>query len=317
MKEIGGYFELELAIKDEYHPHAIKLSSGRNGFKYLLKAQNVKKVYIPTFICNSIIEPLEELEISYEFYNVNQDFEIIKNISLELGEKLLYVNYFGLKNTYVSDLSQRFTNSLIIDNTHAFFEKPLKNTDTLYSARKFFGVSDGGYLYTENRLSEQLDSDESCEYTSQLMGRVDKSASAFYHNYQEAEQRLANQSLKSMSKLTSKILKSVDYEAVKIKRERNFYYLHSQLKDMNHLEIDTKSLSVPFVYPLIQNDITLREKLIVNKIYIAKYWTEVLERDEVSHVEIDFVNKIIPLPIDQRYDLNDMKRICEVIKGGI
>ena len=30
MKEIGGYFELELASKEEYHASAIKLNSGRN-----------------------------------------------------------------------------------------------------------------------------------------------------------------------------------------------------------------------------------------------------------------------------------------------
>ena len=44
MKEIGGYFELELASKEEYHTSAIKLNSGRNAFKYILKAQNIKKI---------------------------------------------------------------------------------------------------------------------------------------------------------------------------------------------------------------------------------------------------------------------------------
>ena len=61
----------------------------------------------------------------------------------------------------------------------------------------------------------------------------------------------------------------------------------------------------------------LREKLIKNKIYIAKYWSEVLDRDSISNVEIDFVNKLMPLPIDQRYDFDDMYRILKIIKDNI
>lgn len=66
MKEIGGYFELELPKKLEYHRDLIKLNSGRNAFKYILEVIKPKKVYIPNYICNSIIEPLEEVLIDYE-----------------------------------------------------------------------------------------------------------------------------------------------------------------------------------------------------------------------------------------------------------
>ena len=93
MKEIGGtgeYFELELDNNIEYYPDAIKLNSGRSAFKYILKAQNIQKVYIPNFICDTIIEPLKELNISYEFYNINKSFEIIQKIRVQEGEKLFH-----------------------------------------------------------------------------------------------------------------------------------------------------------------------------------------------------------------------------------
>ena len=131
MKEIGGYFELELASKEEYHTSAIKLNSGRNAFKYILKAQNIKKIYIPNFICNSIIEPLVELSISYEFYNIDSNFEIIQEIDLLKDERIFYVNYFALKSKYVKRLEDKYQNNLIMDNTQDFFEKPLKNIDTI------------------------------------------------------------------------------------------------------------------------------------------------------------------------------------------
>ena len=119
-----------------------------------------------------------------------------------------------------------------------------------------------------------------------------------------------------MSHLTNKILSSIDYERIKQKRKENFEYLHNELKEINLLEnIDIKS--TPFIYPFITNDLQLREKLIKNKIYIAKYWSEVLDRDSISNVEIDFVNKLMPLPIDQRYDFDDMYRILKIIKDNI
>ena len=40
MKEIGGYFELELTKGIEYHSELLKLNSGRNAFKYILKTRN-------------------------------------------------------------------------------------------------------------------------------------------------------------------------------------------------------------------------------------------------------------------------------------
>jgi len=313
MKEIGGYFELELHEKEEYHKNSIKLNSGRNAFKYILKVQNVNKVYIPAFICNSIVEPLDELNIEYEFYNINNKFEILVDIKVKENEKLLYVNYYALKSKYVQRLAHRYEEKLIIDNTQAFFELPINNIDTIYSPRKFFGVSDGGYLYTNQLSSETFEIDLSENY-SQLIGRIENGASSYYDKYQQAEQCLVNSQIKSMSNLTTKILNSIDYKDVERKRKRNFNFLHDELKQFNNLKIDLADINVPFVYPFINDDIELRDNLIRNKIYVAKYWNEVLDREIVNDYEKYFVNHIIPLPIDQRYDLEDMKRIVKVIK---
>jgi hypothetical protein len=314
MKEIGGYFELELPKKCEYYNNTIKLNSGRNAFKYILKAQKPNKVYIPNYVCDSVLEPLEELNIKYEFCNIDENFEIVQNIKLKNNERLFYVNYFALKSEYINKLVDTYSDNLIIDNTQAFFELPLQGIDTVYSPRKFFGVSDGGYLSTNKFLNEDLENDESYDSSTQLLGRIDKSAKSFYYDYQKAEQRLINQPIKTISKLTQNILSSIDYENVIKKRKENFDYLYNKLKDINLLTIDNSLDFIPFVYPLMMDDKGLREKLIKDKIYIAKYWNEVLERHNLSRIEKDFVNKILPLPIDQRYNLDEMQRIVDVIE---
>lgn len=317
MKEIGGYFELELQSKKEYHKKALKLNSGRNCFKYILETQKVTKIYIPNYICDSLIEPLKELKINYEFYNINKYFEIPENIILKKNEKLIYVNYFSLKSKYINELALKYDKKLIIDNTQAFFEMPVKNIDTIYSPRKFFGVSDGGYLYTNHLIKHKLKDDESYQNSIQLIGRVDKNASIFYEDYQKSELRLSNQAIKNMSKFTFKVLNSIDYKSTKMQRERNFYFLHSELKSFNNLNIDIKSITTPFTYPFLTDNSQLQSILIKNNIYVAHYWKEVLTRKGVSQVEKTFVDKIIPLPIDQRYHINDMCRIVETIKSSL
>ena len=42
MEEIGGYFELEELIKNEYYKNLIALNTGRNALYYVLKARNIK-----------------------------------------------------------------------------------------------------------------------------------------------------------------------------------------------------------------------------------------------------------------------------------
>ena len=69
---IGGYFELELPYCFEYHKNAIPLNSGRFCFEYLLRCRKYKKVYIPYYTCDSVIEPVIKLGIDYEFYHIDK-----------------------------------------------------------------------------------------------------------------------------------------------------------------------------------------------------------------------------------------------------
>jgi len=316
MKEVGGYFELELPKKNEYHFSAVKLNSARNAFKYILMAQSIRKVYIPAYICDSMIQPLIDLKINYEFYNINSDFEIDNAPLLRTGEKILYVNYFSLKGDYIKNLSVAYGESLIIDGSQAFYEKPLKNIDTIYSPRKFFGVSDGGYLYTRHRLDWNLKQDNSEDFAKHLVGRLLKGAKEYYKDFQMSELNLSSQPVKVMSNITRRILTSIDYESVSRKRVGNFNFLLDALKDLNTLPLSQVD-NTPFAYPLLTSDLKLRQKLIENGIYVPSYWREVAFRDNASEVEKDFSERLLLIPIDQRYDASDMQDVVSIIKENI
>lgn len=313
--EIGGYFELELNKNEEYHKDAIKLNSGRNCLKYLLIVNNVEKIYIPYYICNTVIEPIEELGIEYSFYHINSLFEIENELVLKDKEKLLYVNYFSLKNNYVKELVEKYGQKLIIDNTQAFYSKRLEQVDTFYSPRKFVGVSDGGYLYSNKILDYKIAKDTSVDNSLHLLGRLDSSASSWYDAYKQAEKNLSNKAIREMSGLTSTVLKSLDYSNHKEKRKRNYLYLHYGLENINNMDLKIIDTTNPvMIYPFYSKRKNLREVLIENGIYVAQYWPEVIEKKNINKIEADYALNLVPLPIDQRYGENEMNYIIQMVR---
>ncbi len=314
MKVIGGYLELELRHGEHYHKNAIRLNSARNCFEYILLARKYKKVYIPFYTCDVLLQPLWKYKIAYEFYSINKFLEPTKTIKLLKNEALLYTNYFGLKQKCVEDLASSYGTQLIIDNAQAFFAPRIESIDTFYSPRKFLGVPDGGYLYTNYLLNDNFQIDKSYHRIKHLIYRIEKGAEEGYAAFREADDSLTNQPILKMSELTERILQSIDYEYIKSRRCDNFRFLHNKLGIKNNLSLELSKDSVPMVYPYYTFNVNLKRKLIQEKIFTATYWPNVLKWCSNTDMEFVLCNHIIPIPIDQRYYEKDMERITEIIK---
>jgi len=321
MNEIGGYFELELNKGKEFHQSAIALNSGRNCLAYILKTQKVKRLYYPYYNCESMISAVAKIypEAEIIFYHIDSNFNPILNDSMWLDDWLLYINYFGI----CSLVSTQLKGNVIIDNSQSFYSSPTPGQETFYSPRKFFGVPDGGYLYSRAFLKEELKKNVSYKRALHLLKRIDLSASEGYKDFKSSESSLNNEPIMQMSNLTRRILSSLDYPQIAETRRSNFFYLHDNLALDNILSPHLKAVStekdfVPFVYPYLPRNHTknLRKTLINEKIYVAKYWpSDLLDERNLSDIEKKFVMEVLPLPIDQRYGINDMKKILEVING--
>lgn len=314
---IGGYFSLELPKYEEYHKDSVKLNTGRNCLEYILRIRRYRKVYIPYYTCEVILEPLKKLDIQYEFYHINPDLELADGIYLQQDEAILYTNYFGLKQRYIGTLSEKFGQQLIVDNTQAFYAKPIKGIDTFYTCRKFFGVPDGAYLYVDKLLDNDLKEDTSWRRMSFLTKRIDLGAEAGYADFQELGKSLVGQPIKKMSNLTERLMRSVDYGIVKKSRQDNFALLHEALKDTNQFDIDIDADAVPMVYPYLTDGENLRKHLIQNKIFVAKYWPNVLNWCKQSDIEYMLTSNTVCLPVDQRYGEEEMEYIISIISKKI
>lgn len=310
---IGGYFSLELGEKQPYHKGEffLLLNTARNCLEYILDANDYNLVHIPYFTCEVILEPFKKLNIEFKFYSIDENLEPIFDFD-SLGEKdaFLYTNYFGIKDIYIHKLSSLRIN-LIIDNSQSFFSKAIKGTNTFYSARKFVGVADGAYLYTEKHMNRPLMQDHSFNRMEHLLKRIDTSAEAGYAAFSENDQSLIGQPIKKMSKLTERILKSVDYEVVKSTRLANFQYYHDNLKKLNQLVFDWNENQIPMVYPYWTKDLTLKKRLLENRIYCPTYWPNIKEWCNPKSLEYRLMDEVIYLPIDQRYNTQILKEILK------
>lgn len=319
MRPIGGYFEWEFPANDGSFPHpdGVLLNSGRHSLEYILMSiGQINRLWIPYYTCDVVLQPIERLGISYSFYHINKDFTLTEDLELKVGEYLIYTNYFGIMDEYCKKLATRYGDNLILDYAQAFYAPHIKGINTFYSPRKFVGIPDGGIAYTNKSIDIELQKDHSYDRCVHLLKRHELEPMEGYNDFKENSHQIANSSLSKMSNLTRKLLSSLNYAAIMERRITNFTFLHARLSDTNLIQIPPlESFSCPMVYPYYTANTELRKRLISNQVFVATYWPNVLEWCKEGDLEYDLCKSIIPIPIDQRYGEDDMKRVIEIIKS--
>lgn len=316
LQEIGGYFELELPVRNTFlHSDGYCVNSGRNALELILShIADLVKLWIPYYTCEVVVEPLKKHGIPYSFYSINQRLEIAEDLELCSGEYLLLTNYFGIKDRYVNEMAGRYGDRLIVDNAQSYYSKPIPGIKTFYSPRKFVGVPDGGIAFTGEKVDiTQYPVDCSWDRCSHLLKRLDIDAGAGYVDFKANSHMLVNQPIRQMSNLTRTLLSSIDFERIKKIRRDNFSFLHERLGESNKLLIDSFGGDCPMVYPYCTDDEGLRKKLIDNRIFVATYWPNVLSWCSQEAFEYSLAQMIIPLPVDQRYSIIEMEKIVTLI----
>jgi len=313
MREYGGYIEIDKYSLPMLHGDAIELNCGRNCLAYLIQSYSIKKIVLPYFLCDSVKNLCIRYDVEVRYYHINDEFEPI-DISLFDDEWLYIVNYYGqLDKEKILIFKEKYVR-IILDNAQDYFQMPIKSIDTLYTCRKYFGVPDGAFLYTDSLIDEDLPLDESFDRMRFLFGRFERTASEFYSEYSANNRLFASEPIKKMSRLTDNLLHAINYDYVKKQRTDNFNLYFDIFRNINKLNLCR--VEGAFAYPLfVKNGFEIRDKLQKLKIYIPMLWPNVMNDVEVDSLEYNMAKNILPLPCDQRYVTNDIEHIIqEVIK---
>lgn len=313
MREIGGYFGLEAFEGSPYYLNAIALDKARSCLLYIVKARRYSRIYLPDYLCDCVAEVLTASGVAVSFYTIDRHLQPVFSQQLSAEEGLYLVNYYGqLSNRVIQEFQKKYKN-IIVDNTQAFFQPPVAGVDTFYTCRKFFGVPDGAYLFTNQRLTADLPIDSSRTRLGHLLGRFEDSAENYYQEYQENEDLLDNNPIMKMSQLTANLLRAVPYEAIKRQRTRNVTVLSRELGEHNSLSY--RKVEGAFAYPLlVDNGIKIREALAAKRIYLPTLWPNVIKSQAKTSLAYQYAQNILPLPCDQRYTQEDMIYLVEQLQ---
>lgn len=317
--DIGGYFGLELPMHGDIFPSAVRYQSGRAALRAVLEHTGIERIFLPGYICDSVFQAATDAGAVVETYWLD-DSLYPRGLPKSFPAKsvVLYVNYFGLCDANVIRLlANTPENHLIIDNCQALFTRPSNALATIYSPRKFVGIPDGGLLIAPGiKITEPEHEDmDSIGRMRHLLLRMAYTAQDGYHDYVESEMALKNSIPLRMSRLTSRILASIDVGTVTSQRRANFETLAASLGKYNKHKWKLDSESVPLCYPLVlDRDVeSIKRSLVEKGIYIPTYWPEIKQSVRLGSIEHRLTSQCLAVPCDQRYSRSQMSHLSDEI----
>ena len=316
---MGGFFGLELPEYGNFpypeSPCCAWLSSGRAAFECLLgNIPRPECIWIPRFICNTVLQAAEHLNIPVCRYSCTAQLEpILPDISP--NDLVLLVNYFGLTEDIVAKAAAQLPGRCMVDATSALYSPPLPGIPTFYSPRKFCGVADGGIALSPTPIQKLPHNSAVSSNTSlHLLARLESGAEAALPICEQAENALSAPP-RRMSKLTRRLLLSIDFDTAARRRLQNYDTLHRALACINRLHLPEHPAHAPMCYPLVTGIPGLRDSLIDAGIALPLFWPEVIDATDAASPENRLARLLLPLPLDQRYSTNEMQRLISLILG--
>lgn len=292
----------------------------------LLTVRSIKTAYIPSYCCDSMIQPFIKRKIKVKYYDVYYEDEIKYSITEQCTcDLFLAMNYFGSRNKMLDEYIELFKNRDVIvveDITHTLLNQTPCNEKSDYviaSIRKWLPLLSGGfackmkgafYFEKRNKVNEEL-----INIRKQAMRHkalyIENGLEALKSTYLK-EFALYNEGLNQVADGTmmdeySKYLLSIaDFKEIKEKRIRNMEYLAKGIKHIKGVkEVCTYQLGeCPLFYPIyleypIRKDI--QRRLAEHQIYCPIHWPIPNES-----CRSNLYDRELSLICDQRYGVEEM-----------
>lgn len=337
-KIIGGEMEFDFCVEtlpkvNQLNKYGTYHASGRAALYSILqslKDRNIKRVLLPDYLCSTIVTTVGSSGIDYDFYRLNESLlPDIVNIESKADEStaILIINYFGMldlssSESAIKKLSEKTL--VIVDDVQALYSyltSELSDIDYSFtSLRKWLPVPDGGLVHSKNNEITTPDNVNSF-WVKKLNGLALKSMredlkgmdEVYLHLLEEGE-NIIDQSLAARgSEVTKMVFERTDLEAVASKRRNNASFVLSGLKDIGIKPIIApRHNSIPFFIPIMLEDRDMvRKKLFSHNIFCPVHWPlDGLKLERGAYMAAHELSIII----DQRYDIDDMRRILSVLE---
>lgn len=351
--EIGSYFwldpkEINFSLKNKNEKpnkwlpkvqDSTLTYSGRNAISIALKdiqsKHKIKKAYIPSYCCISMVQPFIELNITYDFYGITlQDsgFEYCIPDTLNSESVIIIMSYFGADLDKVDKLIKDIKGKgaiVIEDISHSLLSiggYSRKSDYLVASLRKWFPIPTGGWLgIKKGQLTIKPDKESDRSVEGKIEGMLEKfdyisgeikGKESFLIKNAKFDGELAKvKDYMKIDSLSNQILNLIDIKDIEIQRKNNALRLIEGLKELKSEQIfflnlnyrEITPLFVPIFLSSTHRD-SLRNFLISKGIYCPVHWPEIMGAPSgVRENELSLI-------CDQRYDIKDMNYIINCIK---
>lgn len=332
MREIGSEFwNVPLYDKENgvFPKSTLFFLSGRVALYYILsnvkEKHSITKAWLPSWCCDSMIKPFLDNDFEVEFYSVYYDGNGIVQEIPQNAELILVLDYFGFCSD--NDFSD-YPGIVIRDLTHTAFCKSYDDADYYFgSVRKWCGIWTGGFAWGECLNTDYVilsqPNQEYIELRKTSMEKKQKyiegseKCKDFLSTFAQAEEILDELSVvKIASDRDIRMMNHIDADLIRKTRRENAEVLLNEIGEVAIFDV-LKENDCPLFVPIsVENRDVIRKELISNSIYCPVHWP-VSDLHRLNDKTKRIYENEISLICDQRYTVEDMKRIVEIVKKGV
>ena len=326
-------------------------SSGRAAYYAILnhvisEAGQAVKVLLPSYLCNTMLEPVRRVGLPAVFYKVHYDLSIdihdLKRLIRTGPSMVVICDYFGfhVPRLVLDDPDVPLTDDHIVlyDATHSALDpEPWKTAVwkpdvCVMSLRKMLPVVDGAFaIWPSHRSMPEPESPATLSESASLRSVAMLLKASYLHQgqgekrtylsmYHRSENLVAQeyQRTRGMSALSISMLEHVDLIKARTSRRGNYLRLLEMLSNVEGvrplfpvLPDDVYPLGFPVVADCRDE---LRTYLAQNKIYCPIHWAlpDGIPADEFPESH-RLSQRILTIPCDQRYTVSDMTKVGKAV----
>lgn len=334
-----GYF----AGFEEYGREITYLRTGREALMYAscnCKPGKEAIILCPAYSCWSMIAPFEFTDWTVVYYRLNEDLTINEGYLECLlrscrPDAILTMNFYGSAGTNAAIAKVKAYNdqiTVIEDFSHCTFclEQIFNEQVDYYvsSIRKSIGVCDGALVLSKTPTNKHYIGGETPDFeTLRLGAQRQKGRYAFTKSLDDkdvflSELRLGEAMIDKLdgvhpiSEISKKMIATVNGEEIAFARKENMKHLWKLLagKVMMVPGLERCFGGAPFSLPiLVENRDEVQKKLSRQGVYAPVLWPISENARKVCPVSSKMADKMLSLPVDQRYNYDDIEDIASVV----
>lgn len=331
---IGGEFEIDLSIQRDFvlQYDTYYYASGRTALYQIFRSFTPihTKVWMPEWLCHTMVEAAERANVEVVFYELNNDFKVTLEALDKCGfrdsEAVLMVNYFGLQDLTqtAKAIKDQYPQSIVIeDDVQAYWcftEKENPYADYRFtSLRKAFPIPDGGLVKTTRNMPiiTGINTFAPLKIKAGVMkqhrGQEYIKDEDYLSLFKQGDCLISENYESRMSNDSQRLYAGTDFERAKRQRQKNAKVILEGLKSLRIKPlIEMPDDTVPLFIPIyLENRDEVRKRMFKHEVFCPVHWPlngmNVKLGSEMAKHELSLI-------VDQRYCEKNMNQILSFIK---